>query len=177
MCSVSYISLANALGSEAVDLGAIGLVRMHSGAETDVETRISSYNDHHSHSQSSCVTGLEPPLTQVFLCPQTGIQLLPKFSDFEFIGRLGDGACAKVYCVQHKASKQYLAIKVANGVDDEAKQQLEVERQILFRYAHQNRYMVKAYCAFHQGVCSIIRENIRFLFEKKSLFHFRIDYF
>ncbi|CAF0966779.1 unnamed protein product [Rotaria sordida] len=76
---------------------------------------------------------------------------LPKFHDFKYIGRLGDGAFAQVYCVQHILSKQYFAIKVADGTNEQARQQLEVEKYILFRYSHGNPYMIKAYCAFHQG--------------------------
>ncbi|CAM4832558.1 unnamed protein product [Rotaria magnacalcarata] len=76
---------------------------------------------------------------------------LPKFSDFEYVGRLGSGGYAQVYCVQHILSKQYFAIKVADGTNEQARQQLEVEKQILFRYSYGNSYMVKAYCAFHQG--------------------------
>ncbi|CAF4663270.1 unnamed protein product [Rotaria socialis] len=37
---------------------------------------------------------------------------LPKFSDFEYVGRLGSGGYAQVYCVQHILSKQYFAIKL-----------------------------------------------------------------
>ncbi|CAF2673748.1 unnamed protein product [Rotaria sp. Silwood2] len=76
---------------------------------------------------------------------------LPNFNDFKYIGRLGDGAFAQVYCVQHILSKQYFAIKVADGANEQARQQLEVEKQILFRYSDGNPYMIKAYCAFHQG--------------------------
>ncbi|CAF4899075.1 unnamed protein product, partial [Rotaria socialis] len=76
---------------------------------------------------------------------------LPKFSDFEYVGRLGSGGYAQVYCVQHILSKQYFAIKVVDGKKAEARQQLEIEKQILFRYSYGNSYMVKAYCAFHQG--------------------------
>ncbi len=77
---------------------------------------------------------------------------LPTYEDFEYIGRLGDGASAKVYCVEHIPSKQYVAIKVADGTNEQARQQLEVERQILFRHSHGNPYMIQAYCAFHRGV-------------------------
>ncbi|CAF4907768.1 unnamed protein product, partial [Rotaria magnacalcarata] len=40
---------------------------------------------------------------------------------------------------------------VADGTNEQARQQLEVEKQILFRYSDGNPYMIKAYCAFHQG--------------------------
>ena len=83
---------------------------------------------------------------------QNGSIVLPTFKDFEYVGCLGDGAFAQVYCVQHIPSKQYVAIKVADGTDEQARQQLEVERQILFRYGQGNPYMIKAYCTFHQGV-------------------------
>mgnify|MGYP001053933411 FL=1 len=78
--------------------------------------------------------------------------LFPKLEDFEYIGRLGDGASAQVYCVEHRASKKFLAIKVVNGKDEQSKQQLEVERQILFRFSYGNPYMIKPYCASHHGV-------------------------
>jgi hypothetical protein len=98
---------------------------------------------------------------------------LPTYYDFEYVGRLGDGAFAKVYCVQHIPSKQYVAIKVADGTNEQARQQLEVERQILFRYSHGNPYMIKAYCTFHQGVSEIDFD----FFPKKENFGFRINYF
>lgn len=175
MCTVHYKSLADALANEAVDLGAIGLVRMHSRTEADIESVISPPDDHHSQSPSVDFTWLEPPLTQILTCPQTGTFLLPKFSDFQFIGRLGDGACAKVYCAQHIPSKKYVAIKVANGANEEARHQLEVERQILFRYGDRNRYMVKAYCTFHHAVCSLC--FMPFSHDLHRLFHFRHNYF
>lgn len=77
---------------------------------------------------------------------------LPKFKDFAYIGHLGGGDFAQVYCVQHILSKKYFAVKVADGKNEQARQQLEVEKQILFRYSEGNPYMVKVYCAFHQGV-------------------------
>lgn len=76
----------------------------------------------------------------------------PKFEDFEYIGRLGNGAFAQVYCVEHILSEKHVAIKVADGKNDEARHQLEIEKQILFRYSKQNPYMIKAYCTFHRGV-------------------------
>ena len=78
--------------------------------------------------------------------------ILPKFDDFACIGRLGAGAFAQVYCVQHILSKQYFAIKIADGTNEQAWQQLEVEKQILFRYSRGNPYLIQAYCTFHQGV-------------------------
>jgi hypothetical protein len=86
---------------------------------------------------------------------KTELISLPTYNDFKYIGRLGDGAFAQVYCVQHIPSHQYVAIKVADGTNEQARQQLEVERQILFRYSHENPYMIKAFCTFHQGVCTI----------------------
>lgn len=81
------------------------------------------------------------------------LKSLPTFHDFQYCGRLGDGVYAKVYCARHISSKKYVAIKVADGRDKQARQQLEVEKEILFRYGDANPYIVKAYCAFHQGVC------------------------
>ncbi len=49
--------------------------------------------------------------------------------------------------------------EVANGINEQAGQQLDVERQILFRYSQRNSYMIKAYCTFHQEVCSIDFDN------------------
>lgn len=89
------------------------------------------------------------------------LEFLPKYEDFEYVGRLGDGAFAQVYCVQHIASKKYFAIKVADGKNEQARQQLEVERQILFRYSQGNPYMIKAYSTFHHGV-EISKKRIDF---------------
>jgi hypothetical protein len=85
--------------------------------------------------------------------PKGDLNSLPKFSDFKFIGRLGQGRYANVYCVQHIPSKEYVAIKVIDGLIQEARHQFEVERRILFEYSHGNPYMIKGYCSFHQGVC------------------------
>lgn len=85
--------------------------------------------------------------------PKADLGLLPKLSDFEFVGRLGNGHYANVYCVQHIPSKECVAIKIINGIVEEARQQIEVEKQILFRYSQKNPYMVKPYCSFHHGVC------------------------
>ncbi|UJR30042.1 hypothetical protein I4U23_017587 [Adineta vaga] len=93
---------------------------------------------------------------------------LPKLEDFQYIGRVGDGAFAQVYCVQHILSKQYVAIKVADGKNEQAKQQLEVERQILFRYSQGNPYMIKAYCTFHKGTTLFL---VMELVHGGSLFH------
>ena len=160
MCSINYKKLADALGNEAVDLGAIGLVRMHSAAETESELFVQP-PDSRSSTSSGNRSWLEPSLT----CPQTDRRLLPSFADFRLEGRIGDGMYAKVYCAQHIPSRQYVAIKVANGLDPEARQQLEVEREILFRYADENPYMVKAYCSFHHGVRCFSKH---FLLQRKS---------
>ncbi|CAF2808816.1 unnamed protein product [Rotaria sp. Silwood2] len=106
-------------------------------------------NRQHSQSSSFDLSWLDP-LPKLSIKDQQRI-LLPKFNDFKFIGRLGDGATGQVYCVQHNLSKQYFAVKVANGANEETRQQLEVERHILFRYSDGNPYIIKAYCAFHQG--------------------------
>jgi hypothetical protein len=98
---------------------------------------------------------------------RTNLISLPKFNDFEYIGRVGDGAFAQVYCVQHIPSEKYVAIKVTDGKNEQARQQLEVERQILFRYSQGSPYMIKAYCTFHQGV-----SMKRFRKENFSFFHF-----
>ena len=85
--------------------------------------------------------------------PYGGLISLPKFSDFECIGRLGQGRYGNVFCVQHIVLQEYFAIKVVDGLIEEARQQFESERQILYRYSCGNPYMIKAYCTFHQGVC------------------------
>lgn len=151
MCTVNYKKLADALGNEAVDLGAFGLVRMHSAAETESEIVIHPPDDNHSESPSGDFTFLEPPLKHISMFPENERKLLPTFSDFRLDGRIGNGAYAKVYCAQHIQSKQYVAIKVANASDADARQQLEIEREILFRYGGENPYMVKAFCSFHHG--------------------------
>ncbi|CAF3880581.1 unnamed protein product [Rotaria sp. Silwood1] len=118
------------------------------GARFHVE-KIKKENNQISQSSSFDLSWLDP-LPKLPIYNQQTISL-PKFSDFEFIGRLGDGASGQVYCVQHTLSKKYLAIKVADGKNGQARQQLEVEKYVLFRHSSGNPYMVKAYCAFHQG--------------------------
>ena len=156
MCTINYKKLADALGNEVVDLGAIGLVRMHSAAETESELFIPPPDSGHSQTPTGDLTWLEPLPLPMLACPQTGRSLLPAFADFRLEGKIGDGVYAKVYCAQHIPSGQYVAIKVANASNPEAKPQLEVEREILFRYAGGNPYMVKAYCSFHHGVRSFL---------------------
>ncbi|UJR16432.1 hypothetical protein I4U23_003334 [Adineta vaga] len=79
------------------------------------------------------------------------ISLLPKFLDFKCIGRIGSGCYGKVYCVQHRPSQEYLAMKVVDGSIDDARTQLEIERKILFDYSHRNPYMINGYFSFHCG--------------------------
>lgn len=81
-----------------------------------------------------------------------GLKDLPKFSDFEYIGHLGDGGYSHVYCVRHILSMEYMAIKVVDGKNPEARDHFEMERQILFRYSEYSPFMIKGYCSFHQGV-------------------------
>ena len=140
MCSIPYNSLGVIISDQ--DL-CRNVTRMHvpkaiHGNETD------------SIASSSDLSWLGPlPESKLW---QNGSISLPAFDDFEYVGCLGDGAFAQVYCAQHMPSKQYVAIKVADGNNEQARQQLEVERQILFRYSQGNPYMIKAYCTFHQGV-------------------------
>ena len=84
--------------------------------------------------------------------PSDGLQYLPKFSDFEYIGHLGDGGYSHVYCVRHIPSMEYMAIKVVDGTNQSAAEQFEMERQILFRFSQDSPFMIKGYCSFHQGV-------------------------
>jgi hypothetical protein len=138
MCGISYNSVANAFDK--------GLFQI---TENDVSLNMTEEeNDNFSDSSSMNLTWLDP-------LPKEELIFLPNFSDFECIGRLGSGCYAKVYCVQHLPSKEYVAIKVIDGTVEEARQQFEVERQILLRYSHENPYMIKPYCSFHQGVCQI----------------------
>jgi hypothetical protein len=140
MCTISYDSIGEIITSE--DIFEI-MTRRHK-PKPEIES------DQFSKSSSADLSWLGP-LPECHLA-QTGRISLPTFEDFEYIGRLGDGAFAQVYCVEHIPSKQYVAIKVADGTNGQARQQLEVERQILFRYSQGNPYMIKAYCTFHQGV-------------------------
>jgi serine/threonine protein kinase len=143
MCTISYISVAEAISDDIPNIG----IRFH-GPKKTIE------KDNISRSSSFALSWLNP-LPELVL-DNGGSIPFPTFEDFEYIGRVGDGASAQVYCVQHIPSGQYVAIKVADGANDEARQQLEVEKQILFRYSHGNPYMVKPYCTFHCGVCIIV---------------------
>jgi hypothetical protein len=136
MCGISYKSVANAL-----DKGLFRITENDSNSNPTEEV-----NDSYSDTSSMDLTWLEP-------LPKEKLSLLPKFSDFQCIGRFGSGRYANVYCVQHIPSKEYVAIKVIDGTIEEARQQFEIERQILFRYSQECPYMIKPYCSFHQGVC------------------------
>ena len=140
MCTISYGSLGPIISDHNLIQN---ITRIHTAKppiETDVDSTSSSFD----------LSWLGPLPESNF--SKTSSTPLPTVADFEYIGRVGDGAFAKVYCVEHIASKQYVAIKVADGTDEQARQQLEVERQILFRYSQDNPYMIRAYCTFHQGV-------------------------
>lgn len=143
MCTIPYNSLAKVFEEELIHPVTSGPVRFHPA--------IRNGTGRCSKSSSFDFSWLEPAL-ELDTSKGSLADLLPTLADFEYIGRLGDGAFAKVYCVRHIASKQYVAIKVADGSDDQARQQLEVEKQILFRYGCTNPYMIKAYCTFHHGV-------------------------
>ena len=136
MCTISYKSVAKALVK--------GLFQINDS--DSIASTTGDDNDSDSDTSSIGFTRLDP-------LPKGKLTLLPKFSDFECIGRLGSGGSADVYCVQHIPSKEYAAIKVIDGTLNESRQQFEVERQILFRYSDENPYMIKPYCSFHQGVC------------------------
>ena len=97
------------------------------------------------YSSSIDLSGLDP-------LPSGTMLRLPSFEDFEFVGCLGSGGHGTVYCARHTSSKKYVAIKVADGCNTDARHQLEMEKQILCRYGHKNPYMIKAYCSFHRGV-------------------------
>jgi serine/threonine protein kinase len=106
-------------------------------------------------------------LTWLNSLPNEGLIPPPKFSDFEYIGCLGQGRYSSVYSVRHIPTDEYVAIKVIDGLIDQARHQFEVERQILYRYGDENPYMVKAYCSFHQGVCEI---DLKILFQRNFFF-------
>lgn len=119
------------------------------------EKKLKKPPDEGSQTSSFDLSWIEP-LPEFSLQNQTSISL-PKFSDFEWIGRLGNGASAQVYCVRHSLSGKYFAIKIADGRNEQVRQQIEVEKQILFRHSHGNPYMIKPYCAFHQGVRFLLK--------------------
>lgn len=135
MCGISYKVVAKAMEK--------GLYQISEIASTPSTEQPS---DTYSDSSSLNFESFGP-------LPKPDLSLLPKLSDFEFIGRLGNGHYGNVYCVQHIPSKECVAIKVVTGIIEEARQQIEVEKQILFRFSQQNPFMIKPYCSFHQGVC------------------------
>lgn len=137
MCTIAYNKIAEVITDENVFQI---LTRQHKLKTYSRASKSSSYD----------LTWLGPLPESELL--KNGKISFPKFEDFEYVGRLGDGACAQVYCVEHIPSKKYVAMKVADGSNEQARQQLEVERQILFRYSEKNPYMIKAYCTFHKGV-------------------------
>jgi hypothetical protein len=148
MCTSSYDSIGNALTSGIIQIGVYNSLfnTMEEDNEHDSYLNLSEdENANYSNCSSMDFTWLDS-------LPKTDLKFLPKFSDFECIGRLGSGRYGNVYCVQHIPSKEYFAIKVIDGTIEEAKQQFEVERQILFRFSQKNHYMIKGYCSFHQGV-------------------------
>ena len=141
MCTFEYAGVAKAIEDPMIRLNVEIPVRFHPRVEKPEQ-----------HSKSSMS---DPTWLGAFPQLKSGkgqSTSLPKFTDFEYVGRLADGLAAQVYCVRHIPSKEYVAIKVAEGSDEEARHQLEVERQILFRYSDANPYMIKAYCSFHHGV-------------------------
>jgi hypothetical protein len=140
MCTISYNSIAELISGE--DIFGI-MTRNH-------KPIAENQSDNVSKSSSNDLSWLGP-LPESDLGETETINL-PTLDDFQYIGRLGDGAFAQVYCVEHIRSKRYVAIKVADGTNEQARQQLEIERQILFRYSEGNPYMIKAYCTFHRGV-------------------------
>jgi len=136
MCTISYKSVSKALVKGLFQINESDSIVSMNGEE----------NDSDSDTSSIALSSLGP-------LPKEKLTLLPKFSDFDCIGRLGTGGSADVYCVQHIPSKEYFAIKVVDGTLNEARRQFEVEKQILFRYSDENPYMIKPYCSFHHGVC------------------------
>ncbi len=154
MCTMQYKAVAKALCK--------GLLQINESTDS-VSSVTGDISENYSDTSSV-----------ISMClPNEDLSLLPKFSDFQCIGRLGNGAYANVYCVQHLPSKEYLAIKMIDGKISEARQQFEVERQILFRFGAENPYMIKGYCSFHQGVGGISGENRC----QSSNFSFRVIYF
>lgn len=78
--------------------------------------------------------------------------VLPKYSDFECIGRLGQGAFSTVYIAKHIPTNELVTLKVINGTDAEAREQIKREKDFLFKFSHDNPYIIKAFCTFHHGV-------------------------
>jgi hypothetical protein len=133
--------------AEYIENGVFKVAESNNDSVSSMDTINSIENKNDDCSISSSLILIWPdPL------PKQDSVLIPKFSDFEYIGRLGDGASGQVYCAQHIQSKEYVAVKVIDGLNEQARHQLEVEKQILYRYSDGNPYMIKAYCTFHQGV-------------------------
>lgn len=158
MCGISYKARANALERDLIQVDVTG-----SSASNMSDKRISQNSNSSSldssglnttgERSSNCSNTSSIDVRWLEPLPQGDLTDLPKFSDFECIGRLGTGQYSSVYCARHNQSDKYVAIKVINGSIECARDQFEVERQILFRYSQQNPYMIKGYCSFHQGVC------------------------
>jgi serine/threonine protein kinase len=137
MCTIPLDTLADIFEREMPHPMDWGPVRLHAATKN-----------------STCSFDLShlPPLPSVCAVPGHAPFVPPSTNDFVYVGRLGSGAFAQVYCVRHVPSEQYVAIKVADGTNEQARLQLDIERQILFRHSEKNPYIIKAYCTFHQGV-------------------------
>ncbi|CAF1194932.1 unnamed protein product [Adineta steineri] len=139
MCAIPYMLIGKRANTESSRSEITSTI----SNEPEISNIISSLRRYSTTSSISF-----PPLN---LLLNENVISLPKFSDFKCIGCLGSGRFASVYCVQHIPSEKYLAIKVIDGLVESARQQFEVERQILYRFSDRNPYMIKAYCSFHQG--------------------------
>ena len=129
---------------------------------SDGESRYSSTSASSTMSSISSTIGDQP------------IEVIPKHSDFECIGRLGRGAFSTVYVAKHIPTNELVTIKVVNGIADaEAREQIQREKDFLFKFSHDNPYIIKAYCTFHHGV----RSNSIFRNKNSYTFVFRIIYF
>jgi hypothetical protein len=153
MCGISYEVRAQVLQEKLST--ASTLKAASEGNDSDSDSSLINSTQHNTTINGIGSYSITPSMNLTWLDPlsNVGLDYLPKFSDFECIGLLGEGCFSKVYCVKHIPSEKYVAIKFIDGKNESARQQFDMERQILFRFSQQNPYMIKAYCSFHQGVC------------------------
>ena len=147
MCGVPYKPLADVWRSidRKSSLEDFGPIR--------INPRKNNHLQSNSRSSSYDLSWLEPIPIEMDVPKATNVSL-PKFSDFHCWGLLGGGYYANVFLAEHKPSKQLIAIKIVDSSSREAQMQIEVEKQVLFRYSHKNPYMVNGYCSFVHGVNS-----------------------
>lgn len=79
-------------------------------------------------------------------------EIVPQWSDFKCIGRLGQGAFSTVYVAQYLPNCELVTLKVVNSTESEAQDQIKQEKEYLYKFSHDNPYIIKAFCTFHHGV-------------------------